>query len=211
MESVSELLSPINVFLVVVIAVLVQKILTPAPDYSKTVVLDAPKEKIEPRDFTLEELVKFNGTDDPHIFMGVSGKVYDVTARKQFYGPGGPYELFAGRDASRALAKGDLSGSSLSMQWDELDDLTGDERATLRDWVESFEAKYDVVGQLVKAHQPPAEPESQPETTKLPAPPGRSGSTTPTPPEGADWTMVNKDDIGASCADLTAHPVHQKS
>ncbi|URD88331.1 Cytochrome b5-like Heme/Steroid binding domain [Musa troglodytarum] len=39
------------------------------------------------------------------LLMAIKGQVYDVTQSTMFYGPGGPYALFAGKDASRALAK----------------------------------------------------------------------------------------------------------
>lgn len=62
-----------------------------------------------------------------------------------FYGPGGPYALFAGKDASRALAK---------MSFEEKD-LTGDisglgpfELEALQDWEYKFMEKYAKVGTI---------------------------------------------------------------
>ena len=62
-----------------------------------------------------------------------------------FYGPGGPYALFAGKDASRALAK---------MSFEEKD-LTGDisglgpfELEALQDWEYKFMSKYVKVGSI---------------------------------------------------------------
>ena len=64
-----------------------------------------------------------------------------------FYGPGGPYALFAGKDASRALAK---------MSFEEKD-LTGDisglgpfELDALQDWEYKFMGKYVKVGTIKK-------------------------------------------------------------
>ncbi|KAL5994062.1 Membrane steroid-binding protein 1 [Asimina triloba] len=64
-----------------------------------------------------------------------------------FYGPGGPYALFTGKDASRALAK---------MSFEEKD-LTGDisglgpfELEALQDWEYKFMSKYVKVGTVKK-------------------------------------------------------------
>jgi membrane-associated progesterone receptor component len=56
--------------------------------------------------FTIDELAKFNGTDSKlPIYLGVKGIVYDVSTKAEFYGVGGGYSLFSGREASRGLAK----------------------------------------------------------------------------------------------------------
>jgi len=83
----------------------------------------------------------------------VSKKVYDVTPGKGFYGPGGPYESFAGRDASKGLAKGSFDAEMLSDEKgriDTLEDLNEEERGSLRGWEELFAGKYTVVGELVE-------------------------------------------------------------
>lgn len=81
------------------------------------------------------------------------GRVFDVTPGKHFYGPGGPYENFAGRDASRGLAFGsfdeDMLTKDLSGKLDGLEDLNEEQREALRGWEERFEEKYLVVGKLV--------------------------------------------------------------
>ena len=63
-----------------------------------------------------------------------------------FYGPGGPYALFAGRDASRALALMSFEPSDLTGN---IDGLSASELEVLEDWEAKFEEKYVKVGQLV--------------------------------------------------------------
>uniref|UniRef100_A0A3Q2PZ02 Membrane-associated progesterone receptor component 1 n=2 Tax=Fundulus heteroclitus TaxID=8078 RepID=A0A3Q2PZ02_FUNHE len=63
--------------------------------------MEEPLPKMKKRDFTLADLKPYDGLQCPRILMAVNGKVFDVTRGKKFYGPEGPYGVFAGRDASR--------------------------------------------------------------------------------------------------------------
>jgi membrane-associated progesterone receptor component len=55
--------------------------------------------------YTPTTLEPFHGKDGGRILLAISGVVYDVSAGANFYGPGGMYGNFAGRDASRGMAK----------------------------------------------------------------------------------------------------------
>ena len=76
------------------------------------------------------------------VYLAVRGKVFDVTPGRNFYGPGGPYENFAGRDASRGLACGsfdeDMLTKDLSGPLDDLSGLGQDEMQALQDWEDRF-------------------------------------------------------------------------
>jgi len=106
---------------------------------------------------TEEQLKGYDGSDpEKPLLMAIKGQIYDVSQSRMFYGPGGPYALFAGKDASRALAK---------MSFEEKD-LTGDisglgpfELEALQDWEYKFMSKYVKVG-TVKTTVPVTEPES---------------------------------------------------
>ncbi|KAI6245316.1 Membrane steroid-binding protein 2 [Erysiphe necator] len=57
-----------------------------------------------PKKFTDDSLKIFDGTDTKKpILLAINGTVYDVTLGRRFYGPGGSYHFFAGKDASRAF------------------------------------------------------------------------------------------------------------
>jgi membrane-associated progesterone receptor component len=105
------------------------------------------------RTFSPHTLLPYNGTNNMPVYLAVRGKVFDVTAGRNFYGPGGPYANFAGRDASRGLACGsfdeDMLTKDLDGPLDKLEGLGSDELDALRGWEERFEAKYLVVGKLV--------------------------------------------------------------
>ncbi len=52
---------------------------------------------------------------------------------------------FAGKDASRALAKSSTKPEDVSHEWKDLDDK---EQSTLNDWVTFFTKRYNIVGKV---------------------------------------------------------------
>jgi membrane-associated progesterone receptor component len=105
--------------------------------------------------YTPRTLLPNNGENGAPIYFAVRGRVFDVSKGRNFYGPGGPYANFAGRDASRGLAKGsfdeDMLTKDLDGPLDTLADLGPDEIEALQGWEERFLEKYTVVGKLVSA------------------------------------------------------------
>ena len=61
--------------------------------------------------FTLAELHNYDGADGKPIYVSINRIVYNVTKARNFYGPGGPYHVLAGHDASYALAAMKLDGT----------------------------------------------------------------------------------------------------
>lgn len=116
----------------------------------KKVILSPCVPKLNKQDFKLNELRNFNGDGvEKRILIAVNGKVFDVTNKGQeFYGKGivyyrnnyvgAPYEILAGRDASRALACFSTDQSIINDDYDDLSDLTADQMNSLREWELQF-------------------------------------------------------------------------
>jgi len=67
---------------------------------------------------TEEQLASYDGSDPKKpIYLALNGTIYDVSAGRKTYGPGGSYSFFAGKDAARAFLTGCFQ-----------EDLTGDLR-----------------------------------------------------------------------------------
>lgn len=152
-------MTPINLILLSLFAVLVYLRLKPS---TPQVLPRAPPPTVF-RTFTPPTLFPYNGLNGMPVYLSVRGRVFDVTSGRNFYGPGGPYANFAGRDASRGLACGSFDEEMLTKDLDgpldDLKDLDGEQMEAMRGWEERFEEKYLIVGKLVPVGSPEAEEE----------------------------------------------------
>ncbi|CAH9100876.1 unnamed protein product [Cuscuta europaea] len=98
-------------------------------------------------DMTSGALLAYNGSDPKRpLLMAIRGQIYDVSSSRMFYGPGGPYAMFAGKDASRALAQLSFDPREINGN---LEGLSDAELEILLDWEDKFMDKYPKVGQIV--------------------------------------------------------------
>ncbi|CAG9562962.1 unnamed protein product [Danaus chrysippus] len=132
-----EFTSPVNLILVFFILYLLYKIVK---SHFETIEPAAPAPPPMPKlqkDMTVAELRKYDGSDpEGRVLIAVNNIIFDVTRGKRFYGPGGPYAAFAGRDATRGLATQQVAGSEV--EYDDVSDLSPDELAAAKEWEEQF-------------------------------------------------------------------------
>lgn len=176
--------SPLNLVLVTIITILVYKIFRSRqqPEAAPPPEPELPRLR---KDFTVAELKAFDGTQpDGRVLVAVNGTVYDVTKGKRFYGPGGPYAAFGGRDASRGLATFSVTSNDKD-EYDDLSDLTAMEMESVREWEMQFKEKYVLVGRLLKPGEQPTSYSDEDEDTP-------NESSTPTTAAGASSTESSK-------------------
>ncbi|KAI9803016.1 MAG: hypothetical protein M1825_002249 [Sarcosagium campestre] len=161
--TVQSFFTPINILLLSFVLYLSYRRLFPStPATSGT----GPNAATQPaptvfKTYTPRTLLPLNGHKDATlnptgmVCLAIRGKVYDVTPGRSFYGPGGPYANFAGRDASRGLACGSFDDDMLTEDLDgplfPLDRLNEEEQEALNGWEDMFGGKYLCVGRLVAA------------------------------------------------------------
>ncbi|KAG0133714.1 cytochrome b5-like heme/steroid binding domain-containing protein [Tuber indicum] len=105
--------------------------------------LDPPKD--DP--ISLDELKVADGSFEGRpVYVAIKGTVFDVSSNRSSYGPGGSYHVFAGKDASRALAKSSVKPEDAIAKWDDLGDK---EKEVLGDWYTYFSKRYNIVGRVV--------------------------------------------------------------
>ncbi|KAH0646308.1 hypothetical protein KY290_017968 [Solanum tuberosum] len=146
-----------------------------------------------------EELKQYDGSDSKEpLLMAIKGQIYDVSQSRMFYGPGGPYALFAGKDASRALAK---------MSFEEKD-LTGDisglgpfELEALQDWEYKFMSKYVKVG-TVKQTVPVSDGASNDESVESTKPAEAVASESAKPSEDGPSGSVAAETVDKTDGDV---------
>ena len=126
----------------------------------------APAESA-PRPFTEAELAEYDGTDGASIYIAVKDPwseqttVFDMRSSVSFYGPGGPYHVFAGKNATHGLAKSSVDSAQVT---GDLELLTEHEKDTHMQWYAKFSSKYPKVGYLVA--EPSYKVESNPTESK---------------------------------------------
>lgn len=125
---------------------------------------------------TASELAAATGGPGANLYVGVTCPfnppadggprevtVFDMGAGggADFYGPAGPYAVFAGVDASRGLAKSSMDAADVAVGG--VDGLSASEMDTLIGWYTKYQAKYPVAGRLVgDDYRPPEEGEAAP-------------------------------------------------
>jgi len=115
--------------------------------FGKNVERRPPLPEADERDYSSEELAAYDGSDPGKpLLIAIRGQVYDLRHGRDFYGPGGPYEMFAGKDCTRALAKMSFDADLFT---GDMDGLEPEELEKLEEWIEMFEGKYRRVGRLL--------------------------------------------------------------
>ncbi|KAI1794252.1 cytochrome b5-like heme/steroid binding domain-containing protein [Ganoderma leucocontextum] len=113
-------------------------------------VMQPPRTDLAPpkdNSFTVEQLKHFDGTDPSKpIYVAIKATVFDVTRKADTYGKGKSYNLFAGKDASRALGMSSLKSEDAVSDYSTLSDA---DMKTLNDWYDFFSKRYDVVGKVI--------------------------------------------------------------
>lgn len=91
-----------------------------------TSMMSAPAASLpEPLDtpISISKLAEHTGTDSSKpIYVAIKGTVFDVTAKREMYGPGGSYSVFAGKDGSRGLGMSSLKPEDAVSDYSGLDD-----------------------------------------------------------------------------------------
>ncbi|KAK4902234.1 hypothetical protein LTR27_001137 [Elasticomyces elasticus] len=120
--------------------------------------LDAPKDDV----ISIDYLSKCDGSHQDYptyvaikvcrakaysirqAYFDQQGTVFDVSGNKA-YGPEGSYKVFAGKDASRALAQSSLKEEECRPDWE---DLSDDHKKVLNDWYTFFSKRYNIKGKV---------------------------------------------------------------
>ncbi|KAF9510978.1 hypothetical protein BS47DRAFT_1373199 [Hydnum rufescens UP504] len=112
--------------------------------------MSSPRTDLAPpknQPFTLNELKGYDGsiTGKP-IYVSIKGTVFDVTAKKEMYGPGAGYHVFAGKDGSKGLGLSSLKPEDAVPDWSGLDEAAV---KVLDQWYDFFSKRYNVVGKVI--------------------------------------------------------------
>ncbi|KZT13106.1 cytochrome b5 [Laetiporus sulphureus 93-53] len=101
-------------------------------------------------------LATFDGTNPERpVYLAIDGDVYDVSAGRRTYGPGGPYHMLAGKDAARAYSTGCFSTHLTH----DLRGLSESELQGVENW-KKFYAEHKKYVKIGRVSHPPIDPAS---------------------------------------------------
>ncbi|CEP09121.1 hypothetical protein [Parasitella parasitica] len=104
-------------------------------------------QKPEDKTFTASELARYNGDPSLPIYVAIKGDVFDVSSKREVYGViGKGYNVFTGKDSSKALGKSSLKEEDCVADYK---DLTKKEMETLEQWYAFFSKRYNIVGKVI--------------------------------------------------------------
>ncbi|EIM21903.1 cytochrome b5 [Wallemia mellicola CBS 633.66] len=111
--------------------------------------MQPPANELEPpkdTPITVDELKEHDGSNDKPIYVAIKGTVFDVTKKKEMYGSGQSYNIFAGKDGSRGLGMSSLNPEDAVSDYSTLSEK---ELSVLDDWYKFFSKRYNIVGRVV--------------------------------------------------------------
>lgn len=115
-------------------------------DKSLKTIMQPPRDDLDPPKcdpITLKELEEYDGSDPSRpIYVSIKGDVFDVTRKRDVYGKGGSYNIFAGKDGSRALGMSSLKPEDAVPDYSTLPE---NEMKVLDDWHSFFSKRYNIV------------------------------------------------------------------
>ena len=102
------------------------------------------------KEFHPNDLREYDGETRKEVYVGCKGLVFDVS-KSSNYKPGGNYHIFAGKDATVALAKMSLDAKDL--ETNDTSNLKETELKCLDSWFNQFKNtyKYPIVGKIVNS------------------------------------------------------------
>lgn len=115
---------------------------SPTPNHRLS---SCPGETEPVRLWTKDELSKFDGSSgETDVLLGFLGFVYNVTLNMQHYGPGAEYNVFAGKDATRAFVTGNFTHDLT----DEIGDIDESMYQHIESWASFYSSSYQEVGRI---------------------------------------------------------------
>ena len=95
----------------------------------------------------LSRLLRYRGCDaSKPLLLALKGRVLDVSSGDEYYGPEGPYQLMAGKDASYAFAMMSLKAEDAHAN---LAGVPDEHLKILDDWFDKLTKKYPTVGRVI--------------------------------------------------------------